>query len=134
MFTVSIDLGNFAQKINTNIATVVRAAATELYGKIVQRTPVDTGYCRRNWQVTVDVPASGTVGSPLEKASGGTAIAPPPPPNLPPDALHVFITNNVEYVEALENGHSRQAPNGFVAISVAELEAEIGSIQVEGTV
>jgi hypothetical protein len=39
----------------------------------------------------------------------------------------VFIVNNLAYVEALENGHSKQAPNGFVKLAMMEVEADIAS-------
>jgi hypothetical protein len=40
----------------------------------------------------------------------------------------IFITSNLPYMEALENGHSGQAPNGMVRITVAEIAAEIDSM------
>jgi hypothetical protein len=33
--------------------------------------------------------------------------------------------SNIPYIEALENGHSKQAPQGMIALSVAETVAEI---------
>ena len=33
----------------------------------------------------------------------------------------VFISNNVDYIEFLEEGSSKQAPNGMVAVTVEEL-------------
>ena len=32
-----------------------------------------------------------------------------------------YLYNNVEYIVALENGHSQQAPAGFVAQALASL-------------
>jgi hypothetical protein len=127
MFTTSVDVASLAEKINVNVATVVRTAATQLYGKLIERSPVDTGYFRRNWQVSIDTPAEGTVGD--KPAKGGTIPA-PPPLDIPKGALHVWICNNVVYAEALENGHSKQAPNGMVAISVAEVEAGMEAVEV----
>ena len=126
MFTTSVDVQKLAETINVNIATVVRAAATQLYGKLIERSPVDTGYFRRNWQVSVDVPATGTVG---DKPAAGSKAGPPSAPDIPKGALHVWITNNVQYAESLENGHSKQAPHGMVAISVAEVEAGMGGVE-----
>ena len=40
----------------------------------------------------------------------------------------MFIVSNLAYIEALENGHSQQAPQGMVTISVAEIEADIDGI------
>jgi len=33
----------------------------------------------------------------------------------------VWISNNVDYIEELEHGHSWQAPHGMLAVTVAEL-------------
>jgi len=35
----------------------------------------------------------------------------------------VFLTNNVPYIVELEQGSSRQAPYGFVAVAVAAVRA-----------
>ncbi len=42
--------------------------------------------------------------------------------------MEVILLNNVEYIEPLENGHSGQAPEGMIEITVAELLAEIDTI------
>ena len=34
----------------------------------------------------------------------------------------IWISNNLPYIEALEEGHSQQAPHGMVALSLAEAE------------
>ena len=34
----------------------------------------------------------------------------------------VFLYNNADYISFLESGSSAQAPNGMVAVSVAEVE------------
>lgn len=123
----------FAQTINVNLSTVVRRAAAQLYSDIVKRTPVDTGFCRRNWQVSADRPLTDIVGvypkkekgkhsdelEPLYAPEGANTAIP-----IAKGVTHVFIVNNVVYAEALENGHSKQAPYGMVRISVAQLEAE----------
>jgi hypothetical protein len=127
MFSVSINVADFAEKINVNVATVVRAAATELWGKVILRSPVDTGYFRRNWAISVDIPVTDTVGEPPPK---GTVLPPPAMPEIEPGALHVWLVNNCAYAERLEAGSSRQAPNGMVAISVAELEAGMEAVDV----
>ena len=36
--------------------------------------------------------------------------------------------NNLPYIEALENGHSQQAPLGMAAVTLAEVAAEIDAI------
>ena len=37
----------------------------------------------------------------------------------------IFISNSVPYAEALENGHSRQAPNGIFRTVIPEVKEDI---------
>lgn len=121
----------FAEKIDVNLSTVVRRISAQIYSDIVKAWPVDTGYSRRNWQVSANTPLEGLIGEPPKKGQSGVLE-----PLYTPDGantalplakgdLDVWIVNNVEYAEALENGHSKQAPNGCVRIAVASAEAEM---------
>jgi len=84
---------------------------------IVQRTPVDTGRLRANWQTTLNAPASST----LESFDQGRALT---------DAASVlagyaagnavYFVNNLPYAQKIENGYSGQAPSGMVAITLQE--------------
>lgn len=103
------------------LSKVVRKLAIDALGRLVARTPVDTGRARANWQVGISRPADGVIDA-VDPRGGATvksgveAIA-----QLPPFPL-VFITNNLPYIEALENGHSRQSPpGGMVRLTVEEL-------------
>ena len=92
----------------------------EALARIVQKTPVDTGRARGNWQVGIGQPIT-TETDAKEKSGAGTlnrgvtALA-----SLPPFAV-VFISNNVQYIEYLENGTSKQAPKGMIMVTIEEL-------------
>lgn len=133
------DLLAFAEKIRLDYGKVVSKVIYDLDKKIILRTPVDTGWARMNWNISVESPdMSHTPSKPYEPGSY--------PPQAPEEAasfalgradrwvgiilsdpFHVFyISNGIPYIEELEAGHShRQAPAGMVAISLAEVEAEI---------
>jgi hypothetical protein len=92
----------------------------EALRRIVMKTPVDTGRARGNWQVTIAEPAEAQIDVKDKDgtaviAAGMAAIA-----DLPPNMV-VWISNNLDYIEALEDGHSGQAPQGMVALTIAEL-------------
>lgn len=92
----------------------------EALKRIVMKTPVDTGRARGNWQVTIAEPSElqlkdTDVDGSKVLAAGAAAIA-----DLPPYQV-VWISNNLDYIEALEDGHSKQAPKGMVALTIAEL-------------
>ena len=113
---------------------VVRGTTIGMFSKIVKRSPVDTGRFRGNWQISIDSPARGQL-STLDnsgKAQANPSSNPAGSPTAVAGAFKVqkspfpqsayFITNNLPYGERLEFGHSQQAPNGMVRISVAEFE------------
>jgi hypothetical protein len=127
LFSFSKDLQKLAEIVDINLATVVQKVATDLFARIVgnfpaHRHPVDTGRARSGWGLSIGAP---TVPTPPKGKY-------PEPPSFPDVAQidgtqEVFIVNNLAYVEALENGHSKQAPNGFVKLAMMEVEADIAS-------
>jgi hypothetical protein len=94
----------------------------------VLKTPVDTGRARGNWQAALGSPAT----SILESAdkSGQQTISREGPTILdaPPFSV-VWLSNNLPYIEPLENGHSAQAPNGMVSTTVTEIESQFRRIE-----
>lgn len=138
--TFEADIGAFAKLLERRVDTVLQRIALDLMGRIILRTPVDTGRARSSWDLSIGAPsewvpperegkgkktvagqtftmnanAGGSVDAKaLATATGITATQP------------VFIVSNLDYIEALENGHSKQAPVGMVVISLAEVESEI---------
>ena len=84
-------------------------------------TPVDTGRARGNWQAAVGAPVDVEIDR-LDP-SGGETIAAASRALIGLGAFKtIFITNNVPYIQALENGNSKQAPAGMVAIALSEVE------------
>ena len=125
----SLDLSKYAEKQKVEIKEVRRAFAFALYSSIVEKTPVDTGRARGNWNISV--------GSPDESTSNSTGPKFSSPKSLPePNGDEsIFITNNLPYITKLEyggypdppkkdggktsGGFSKQAPNGMVGVTLA---------------
>jgi hypothetical protein len=104
--------------------------------RLVSKTPVRTGRARSNWQVGIGGRAAGTVESERELPRLNH-----PRPDLPalsfigtetlnkgmveigkvPPFSVSHITNNVHYILKLEDGGSKQAPNGMLVLTFAEL-------------
>lgn len=118
---VDADLKKFAAAIGVDLGLAIEKVATDLHTKIVKRTPVDTGRARASWDATVGEPSDYV---PAEDDTTEKPFAPGKIDGTKP----VFIVSNLVYIEALENGHSGQAPNGMVSISVAESKAEIDTL------
>lgn len=112
------------REIGEQIGKIGIEAATE----IVNRTPVLSGKARRNWMTTV----GGKTGATTEATdpTGGAAIgdARTAVANYGADGKFPPITvqNNLPYIGKLENGYSKQAPSGMVAVTLAGLQARYG--------
>ena len=115
------ELEEFVRKtVPDELVKLHRRVALEALRRIVLMTPVDTGRARGNWQTTIDVSPE----TPLEEFDpSGEATILEGMSRL--EALGfgsiVFLTNNLPYILRLEHGHSRQAPQGMVEVTFAEL-------------
>lgn len=105
------------EKLNKIAKETVLAMETDL----VYSTPVDTSKALSNWQVTLNAPATDDIPAHSEGEFGSTrGVSAAQAINEAQTVLRakkagvpVFITNNVDYLEDLNNGSSRQAPAGF---------------------
>lgn len=122
---VKADLRKFASVLDIGIGLVVEKVSRDLHGKIVRRTPVDTGRARASWDVAVGAPAKTPPPVPGKESYAAKDFD---PGSKIDGTAPVYITSNLVYIEPLENGHSKQAPLGMVRISVAEVAAEIDAI------
>lgn len=96
---------------------------------VVRKSPVDTGRFRGNWHLsllptaaptnTVDRLPRGSDPSGDSVVRGLSALS-----ALPPYSI-TYLANNLPYAQRLENGWSDQAPQGMVALTVAELQDAI---------
>ncbi len=115
------EIDEFTKKeLPKNIVALQKKVVLEALRRLVMRTPVDTGRARGNWQVTIDNPTDSQLDQTDKDGNetikkGLAAIS-----NLPAYRV-VWISNNVDYIEFLEDGSSEQAPNGMLAITIEEL-------------
>jgi hypothetical protein len=115
--------GNFSRRMKRhgknvikNADQLVRRCALATDAAVVLATPVDTGRARANWQVECNTPATGTTAATSKSGresidAGKTKIA--QYKGGTPNAA-IYITNNLPYIGRLNEGHSAQAPAGFV--------------------
>ena len=133
----SADLSKFVNKATGNVEQVVRSVVLELGTRIIMRNPVGDakywktkyppkgyvgGRSRANWQYgfgqmptnvleIVDKTGAATIKSLTSGVMGAPAAG-----------VH-WIANNVDYIQPLEEGWSKnQAPNGMVRVTVMEFE------------
>ena len=86
------DIDNFIKKTEAKTLIVFKKVSFDVFGRIIRRTPVDTGRLKGNWQITSNIKLG----------------------------KRVFISNNLPYAKRIEDGYSKQAPMGMVKVTVAE--------------
>lgn len=116
------------------VTFVKRQVATTAMQRLGRRAPVLTGRYRASFNISING-IDYTVPSPApkefikekkvyykydetkaQKALGGVSLK---------VADGIFISNSLPYAEALENGHSRQAPNGIFRTVIPEVKEDI---------
>lgn len=113
----SSTIAEFAKKLRIKAASLQKKITFDMHGDIMRRTPVDTGRARSNWFATVGSPSAevDVHGS----GKKGEVIPQPPAPRLEIDGTQdTYIINNLPYIKALDEGHSKQAPNGMVKLAM----------------
>jgi len=140
----ALDLRALCAKVADKADVVARKSVLAVGTSLVLKSPVGdpslwkdkppAGYVggrfRANWQHGMDEPAPGTIDT--TDADGGETIG-----NLGTQidsgeaaGIH-YITNNLPYAQALEYGHSTQAPSGMVGITVVEFEQYVAQAAQE---
>ena len=98
---------------------IFRGTALDLFGRIIKRTPVDTGRLRANWKASINTPSKEITGT--KDKTGSKALKDSESVVDRYDfGDSVFFINNLPYAEAIEDGHSDQRPLGMVKVTVAE--------------
>ena len=117
-----IQLRGIVRDLDRFIERAVIKVTTDVTAELTRATPVDTGWARANWLPSLTQPrrqpagqrsAAGVAQAVAEKAIGIARV-------LAYRVRHgvVYITNNVQYIQLLNEGHSGQAPSGFVQTAI----------------
>jgi hypothetical protein len=112
-------MGNLATRVARNADRTVRKAALAADQAVVMQTPVDTGRARANWIAALNAPADGPTAD--EDKGGGRAVQQAAGVVASYDGdrdVAIHITNNLPYIQRLDEGSSYQAPAGFVRLAV----------------
>lgn len=144
---MSQSLSDFQRRIRIRAASIarstdaaVRKVALAVDQAVVMATPVDTGRARANWIVSLGqaggtvieayAPGEGgnTAGANTQAAlaQGGSVIA-----GYQGGRNHqIHITNNLPYIQRLNDGWSTQAPANFVERAVQDGVTALGSAKI----
>lgn len=105
------DIEDFGENTKRGAQAAVKREASNWFGEVVSLTPHDTYFAQSMWKYTVNrKPSGGSI-----KHPGGNYYTPARTPTFynfdVGDILYIY--NNVEYIQALEDGWSSQAPANF---------------------
>lgn len=132
-----LDLANFAKvAVPEQHGVLVKKIAFEVFKGVVEKTPVKTGRARGNWGISVGVAESidqnsdaKQTGDPLTGREMGMSQGAMASMNDADASKKViWVSNNLPYIEALENGHSKQTPQGMVETTLNEVQDFINSL------
>ena len=137
MMSFALDIQKFAKKAGDNADKVVRKVVLDIGRSLVEKTPVGNpdlwqnpdnkpdgyvgGHARANWSHSIGVQVIQEFD--VVDATGGASIDRiiSSVPIKAAGKVH-YIQNSVPYIQALEDGHSTQAPAGMVAITQTEFQ------------
>lgn len=114
----SQQIRKFGEGTGNRLQQIRRGVIISLFNSAIRDTPVDTGRARANWRVSEGDPelkeidrtdktgeiSKGEVFALVTKSEGDKPV---------------FLANNLPYAEPLENGYSKQAPEGMMRKNVA---------------
>lgn len=99
----------------------VRKISLEVFSNVIMLSPVDTGRFRGNWQTAVGQVPSGTIEAVDPSGSIVTARVQSVIGSVEAGDV-ILMVNNLPYARRLEEGWSKQAPNGMVALTVQRFQ------------
>jgi len=134
MGTFHRQLQAFETKTNKEMTAALKRIVLELFKRIMERTPVDTGTARVNWEIGVgSIPRSVAIileegaepeGFVSQEAwvNGLRELAAIRPGDV------AYIVNNIEYIEILEEGSKGRSGAGMVKLTVREFASIVDEI------
>ena len=125
MGTWSIPIDRLIAKANTDAETFIRKVTIDLFGRVIARSPVDTGRFRANWQCTLDAAATTPTAS-TDKDGLSTTDTMTDAVMAFPVGRVSYLSNALDYAYRLEyDGWSKQAPMGMIRLTAREFDSAV---------
>ena len=124
---------NFAKllaKAGAKAELVVRQTAVALQSGMVEKSPIDTGRFKNNFQCGIGLINTDTSAAPDKSGSGAISRT--------VTALEgwklgqtIYMTNSLPYARRLEFGWSQKAPGGMVRLTVQDFHSKLAQVVAE---
>lgn len=118
------DLKTFAKRIRKigsdiefNVSATMRKTAVVANQTVILSTPVDTGRARGNWFASVGFPITEETEE-VDKSGSGIISANNSKISRQKLGETIYLSNNLSYIQKLNEGSSSQAPENFVGLAV----------------
>jgi len=115
------DIRATVSAVETAAARVIKRIGFEIGNELKRTTPIDTSWARANWLTSIGRPVTAPAGSreSVGIASGAQSAGEARLLVYNVNQGDVWISNNVPYIQKLNEGHSKQAPAGFIEVAIA---------------
>ena len=146
-----VGLNRHVNKRNKQLNAVLHEVTDKAFENLIEASPVDVGNFRGNWLgskviARVGNPdnfrgkgGEGTMGTIQSQRITNPGVAKGQPPTSFEETnlgsaktakigQDVYITNNLSYAQALENGSSKQAPGGILRVSAQKTRAQMSKV------
>ena len=111
---------NFSKTVEADTENHAKNVSLKVLRNLVIDSPVDEGLFVANWRVGLGKPNRSTVGlkdpSRSTTVQRGAAVV----KRFKARLKSIWVSNNLPYGPALNNGHSGQAPKNFVQKAIAK--------------
>jgi hypothetical protein len=118
----ALELAKFAEQAVEAVDASLREIIIEVGNSLIRMSPVDSGRFRGNWHLSIDVVESVTFNE-LDPQGKETIAAIAAAVSDFKAGQTAYLINNLPYAIPLEYGHSTQAPQGMVRVTLARFQA-----------
>ena len=130
------ELDNAIAEFSQQAGAFAVQIATQLFQDIVNGNPYWSGRSKASWVISLNAPIE-YIADDVPKRAGGITVSEAEERALATlvnlngflVGQTIYITNGNPYVEYLEKGRSKQAPDGFVALALTRYQG-LGNFQV----
>lgn len=130
MAVQTIPINVIARNLDALAERRMKRIAFSIQGKLIHANPVDTGWSRANWLISIGTPPPSPVPSKGVPATSGQSAGQARLLTYKINQGTIWIGNGVPYIQKLNEGHSKQAEAGWVQhaidAGVRDGEARLG--------